>query len=166
MFVPKAKATDEVSGIAIKHKHAKPIWPILAKGTNKTIKWRKYNPPEKCPESYTREDVYAAAKESRTRLAKILHQRDVQIKGQKPICEVPNTRPITEGEIGPIESMFTRVWTEDGCKTIVRERKTFEGKIVTDRAKLPEPAKMLHINFGRVIAICENNMYGEKIQFS
>lgn len=87
----------------------------------------------------------------------------------KPICETLNTQPITEGEIGPLEGRFMRIWTEDGCKTVVRERKTFDGKIVIDKAELPEPAKALHIYFGRILAICENAIYGElktkKIKF-
>ena len=83
--------------------------------------------------------------------------------GKRKRLGLANTHPLTEGEIGPIEGQFSRVWTENGRRTIVRERKTSDGKIITDKSTLlPEPAKMLHIYFGRVVAICENATCGEK----
>ena len=70
-----------------------------------------------------------------------------------------NTRPITEGEIGPIEDDSMKIWTENKCTVVVKE--TCRG---IEKINLPEPAKALHIYFGRVMAICENATYGEEFK--
>ena len=75
-----------------------------------------------------------------------------------------NTHPIAEGEIGPIECGTTRTWTENGRRTVMVERKTRNGKIVISSDMLPEPAKALHIHFGRIIAFGENATYAENIK--
>lgn len=75
-----------------------------------------------------------------------------------------NTRPITEGEIGPVEDATKRAWCEDGNTTVIRQIKLKDGTTKTERTKLPEPAKLLSIYFGRIIAVGETATYGERMK--